>query len=1607
MRSLSLLLILCSLCCGAAAANVVWYDGQHPVTYQLTGKPAPVVQQALRMFADDMQLVTGHKAVAAKTAPIRIVQGCGSDDGFSIRVQNGQLVIEGHNARGTAYGILELSRMAEVSPWVWWGDVRPHTRYYPISVPDTFRLEHTPSVAYRGIFINDEDWSLRRWSPDNMGPQTYRRLFELMLRLRANTLWPAMHDVSPGFYTVKGNKEMADSFGIVIGTSHCEPLLRNNVAEWDVKQRGAYNYITNGAEVRRYWADRLQQVKGSDVLLTLGMRGIHDGSMEGVKTPEEKLNGLQQVIDDQRQLISKHYNKHVERVPQVFIPYKEVLEIMESGLRVPDDVTLMWCDDNYGYLTRLPDAEQQKRQGGGGVYYHLSYWGRPHDYLWLTTTQPGLIYTEMRAAYDHNCRRLWIANVHDPKVAAYQLELFLDMAWDINSIVSGEGCLVKGEGRIDSAQEQTSLHPSPFTLHQHYERWLMTQFGGQVGRAIAPAMREFIHLNAIRRPEFMGWTQVELDKKKYPGGKSVPTNTEFSLAEAYKRMEAFARIEATVETYRPLVMEARQDAYFAHVLYPVHAAAAMTRKMLSNEEDSRRAYEQIQQLTERYNTMNGGKWRGLMSAAPRDLPVFGETRTQLPQHPSVGSYIASNAYSPTPGPSPEGRGIAAIQMLGHSMNAVAIPKGCELTYEFETPLPPGEGPGERLFDAVLYTAMIPTQPSDRGDLRYSVQIDDQQPVVISLKEPYRSERWKQNVLRGQALKKTPVKVSKGWHTLRIKALDDHIIFDQWMLDFCPDRQFYVIPVTLHPSPFTNIAGVRTVTVFKAGDATDHYANGAVMTAFKGKLYCMWQSSPTDEDSDDTWVAYSVSADEGYTWSKPRPLSLPSGDFYCTSGGWLARGDTLTAFINTWQRSTIGRALSGNGQKAPEPRGGRTCYITSTDGQTWSQLQPVTMADGTPMEGVLEQDPYTLPGGRLVGAAHFKPGLHVCPVYTDDPKGVSGWRKASFESEDLGQQSRELEPSQYMRPDGTLVMLFRDQQGSFRKLAAMSTDRGATWTKPVVTSFPDARTKQCAGNLPGGTSFMVSCPSGDKRRWPLVLQLSRDGIAFDKTILLRSGSPDDLPQRRYEGRYKTIGYNYPKAMTHNGCLYVSYSTNKEDVECSIIPLSLTAQSQKYWDNGRLRVTDNQRFLQFENGEPFFWLGETAWLMPERLNREEVDYYLRTCHEAEYNMVQVQVLNDVPSFNAYGVPSHDKQGHLLTDTLNSYWSHLDYIIDVAAQNDIYIGMVCIWGGLVKGGKLNVEQAKTYGRFLANRYKDRPNIIWIMGGDIQGDIKPEVWETLATTIKSIDKNHLMTYHPRGRYTSAHWWSKASWIDFHTFQSGHRRYGQRMGSKDYPIPDNTEEDNWMYVDSTWAYKPLKPVLDDEPVYEGIPQGLHGADEPLWQACDVRRYAYWSVFAGSCGHTYGHSAIMQFYREGYPPAYFNKKEWTEALRDPGFNQMKYLKRLMLSFPYFERIPDQSIVLDNGTQYDRLAATRGSDYLLVYNYIGRDMTIDLRKISGARKNVWWMDARTGKLTWMGEYDNKIHTFRPPLSLIGKGIADGILIAIDSSKTYLSEAQEGI
>ncbi len=444
--------------------------------------------------------------------------------------------------------------------------------------------------------------------------------------------------------------------------------------------------------------------------------------------------------------------------------------------------------------------------------------------------------------------------------------------------------------------------------------------------------------------------------------------------------------------------------------------------------------------------------------------------------------------------------------------------------------------------------------------------------------------------------------------------------------------------------------------------------------------------------------------------------------------------------------------------------------------------------------------------------------------------------------------------------------------------------------------------------------------------------------------------------------------------------------------------------KPWDNGKLRVSDNGTYLQHENGTPFFWMGETGWLLPERLDRSEASYYLNGCREAGYNVVQVQTINGVPAINFYGQLSNSDGwdfSEINKKGVYGYWDPMDYIIKQAENQGIYIAMVPIWGGLVKAGLMSVDDAKAYGKFLAERYKDSPNIIWVMGGDVKGDINPDQWNAMARTIKSIDKNHLMSYHPFGRTSSINWFHNAEWLDFNMFQSGHRRYDQVRGDGDDTAQAAQAEDNWRYVEAGLAMKPRKPIFDAEPSYEEIPQGLHDPSQPWWKAPDVRRYAYWAVFAGAFGHTYGHNSIMQMLKPANVGGYGAVKTWYEGMKDPGFNQMKHLKNLILAFPFFERVPDQSIIAgENGTRYDRLIATRGNDYLLVYNYTNRPMEIDLTKISGKKKNAWWYDPKDGNLEYIGEFDSKVTPFQYDG---GHGAGnDRVLIAVDSAKDYIGK-----
>ena len=343
------------------------------------------------------------------------------------------------------------------------------------------------------------------------------------------------------------------------------------------------------------------------------------------------------------------------------------------------------------------------------------------------------------------------------------------------------------------------------------------------------------------------------------------------------------------------------------------------------------------------------------------------------------------------------------------------------------------------------------------------------------------------------------------------------------------------------------SGAETVTVWSAQDNGPHYANGVVMAAFKGSLYCMWQTSAQDEDADDTWVAYARSTDEGKTWSEPMVLCPTVSNGYCASGGWLATADRLIGYINVRTKDIA-------------DSGGYTQYVESEDGMNWTQPQDVTMADGSLLNGIFEQDPHVLSDGRIIGAAHFQPGLKLCPIYTDDPTGRTGWTKGGFQYTANGAQSAELEPSFFLQQDGTLVMVMRDQKGSYHTLAATSGDRGENWTKAVQTDMPDSRAKQCAGNLPDGTAFYVNNPgrvtnsSNTTWRVPLTLTLSADGKHFERSYLLRSGKNGDYPARRYVGKAKTLGYSYPKALVHNGFLYVSYATNKDDAQYTRVPIN---------------------------------------------------------------------------------------------------------------------------------------------------------------------------------------------------------------------------------------------------------------------------------------------------------------------------------------------------------------------------------------------------------------------------------------------------------------------
>lgn len=778
MRKSIVILLFAVFVCSHLLAELT-FSSRSNLGVVLSPKEDAVVHTALAIFTDDYKKVFGGDVLKTPKGPVYIgTLGKGSEaekkisktdrrqlsqhpEGFLLQVINNKMYILGADKRGTAYGILELSRRMGVSPWVWWADATIHS-LDALSFPDGMRCMEFPSVLHRGIFLNDEDWGLTPWSfktnetsdvSGQIGPKTHARIFELLLRLRANTFWPAMHACSVAFYFTPGNKEMADKYGISIGTSHCEPMARNTNAEWKSAGNGEYDYVHNRENVVKFWEERVKATAGADNIYTLGIRGVHDGKMQGAKTVAEMKTALTGVIKDQREMLAKYVNKDLTKVPQVFIPYKEVLDVYKAGLSVPDDVTLMWCDDNYGYITHFPDSVERSRSGGNGVYYHISYWGRPHDYLWLATTHPALLYSQMKMAYEKGAKDLWIVNVGDIKPAEYLTELFLDMAWNIQSV-----------------------EPSSASLSQHLKNWMQREFGTRYADDLTSIMQEYYRLAYIHKPEFMGNTRTEESDPSYKKVTDLP----WSETEIIQRLHDYERIENDVMALSRTIPTEKMASWFELIEYPVRGASQMNKKLLyaqlarhgkCNWQLSNNAYDTIVALTARYNALENGKWKNMMDCTPRNLAVFGKVQKEsasvdLPENKTlcIRNGIEYSSYT---GEKPLSLG------LGYANGAVHLQKNSTVSYRLDTS-------GADSLELVI--ALAPNHAVEGKQVRFAVMVNQVPKGIFNIETEGRSEEWKMNVLYNRSTRS--IKLMSGGQSevmVTLQALDEGIVPDQILL----------------------------------------------------------------------------------------------------------------------------------------------------------------------------------------------------------------------------------------------------------------------------------------------------------------------------------------------------------------------------------------------------------------------------------------------------------------------------------------------------------------------------------------------------------------------------------------------------------------------------------------------------------------------------------------------------------------------------------------------------------------------------------------------------------------------------------------------------------
>jgi hypothetical protein len=508
------------------------------------------------------------------------------------------LVIVGSDKRGTIYGVYELSEQIGVSPWHWWADVPPAPRAQLFVRPGV-HVQAGPAVKYRGIFINDEAPALTGWAQEKFGgynSRFYAKVFELLLRLKGNYLWPAMWGSAFGDDD-PSNAKLADEYGVVMGTSHHEPMLRAQ-QEWKRYGRGPWDYAANGEVLRAFWTEGIKRNRSYESIVTLGMRG--DGDMP--MSEEANVALLERIVSDQRRILAEQQHPDLSSVPQLWALYKEVQEYYERGMRVPDDVTLLWCDDNWGNIRRLPAREEQRRAGGAGVYYHFDYVGGPRSYKWLDTIPITKVWEQMHLAYRHGADRIWIVNVGDIKPLEFPTEFFLTYAWNPEAWPAER-------------------------LNDYARLWAEREFGPEHAAEIAEVIAKYTKYNGRRKPELLE-----------PGTYSL-----VNYREAETAVSAYQTLARAAERLYDLMPAEKKDAFFQLVLYPVKACAvvnemyytvgrnrvyAVQGRASTNEtaERARELFREDERLARYYNEqLAGGKWSHMM-----DQTHIGYTYWQQP-----------------------------------------------------------------------------------------------------------------------------------------------------------------------------------------------------------------------------------------------------------------------------------------------------------------------------------------------------------------------------------------------------------------------------------------------------------------------------------------------------------------------------------------------------------------------------------------------------------------------------------------------------------------------------------------------------------------------------------------------------------------------------------------------------------------------------------------------------------------------------------------------------------------------------------------------------------------------------------------------------------------